>query len=330
MQASELKQIRSDNICKLANFSSCQHVLRQVDRAYQAFFNRIQRGEKAGFPRFKNVAQYHTITYASYGDGCKLNGNRVYLQGIGKIRIRLHRPVDGKIKTVSITRKNGKYYALFSCEVKPNPLPETHKSIGIDMGLESFATTSDGRFINNPRYYGVSQSKLRVLQRSVYRKKKGSVHRMEAVRLLAKQHEVIRNRRNDFLHKTTTEIIQANDIICIEDLKIRRMARGMLAKSVNDVAWGMFFIMLEYKAANAGRKLIKVDPRGTSQRCYRCGTTVHKELSDRLHCCPVCGLSIHRDLNSAIEILRLGTNPCPVTWNNGSSVGHKADCLSCR
>jgi putative transposase len=330
MQASELKQIRSDGICKLANFSSCQHVLRQADRTYQAFFNRIKRGGRAGFPRFKTATQYRTITYVSYGNGCKLIGTRVYLQGIGKIRIRLHRLVEGRIKTVSITRKNGKYYALFSCEVQPNPLPIVDKAVGIDVGLESFAVTSDGRFINNHRYYKTSQNRLRVLHRSVSRKKKGGANRKEAIRLLAKQYEAIGNQRNDFLHKITTEIIQANDIICIEDLNIKGMARGMLAKSVNDVAWGMFFIMLAYKAENAGRKLIKVNPRGTSQRCCRCGTTVHKELSDRWHHCPICGLSIHRDLNSAIEILRLGTSPCPVTWNDSSRVGHKADCSSCR
>jgi len=324
-QAAELKQIRAEGICKLANFGACQYVLRSVDKTYQAFFNRIKRGQKAGFPRFKNAKRYRTITYPSYGDGCKLNGNRVYLQGIGDIKIRLHRLVEGKIKTVSITEKNGKYYVVFSCVVQARPLPEVNKSVGIDMGLESFAVTSDGQFIQNPRYYTLSQKRLRVLQRSVARKVKGSNHRREAVRLLAKQYEAISNQRNDFLNKESIKIIQTNDTICIEDLNIKGMASGMLAKSVNDVAWGIFFGMLMYKAENAGRKLIRVNPRGTSQRCSRCGTTVHKELSDRWHDCPVCGLSIHRDLNSALEILRLGTDPCPVTWNSGSCVGHISD-----
>jgi len=346
-QAAELKQIRAEGICKLANFSACQDVLRKLDKTYKAFFGRIKKGKKAGFPRFKNAQRFRTITFPSYGDGCKLTGSHIYLQGMGDIKIRLHRPVEGTIKTVSVTEKNGKYYVCFACEVQPGPLPETgyNKSIGIDMGLESFAVTSDGEFIKNPRHFKTSQKRLRVLQRSVARKKKGSNSRKEAVRLLTNQFEKVANQRKNFLNKESLKIIQQNDIICIEDLSIKGMTarckpvqdetgrylpngqsrKSGLNRSINDAAWGMFFGMLTFKAENAGRELIRVNPRGTSQRCYRCGTTVHKELYDRWHDCPVCGLSIHRDLNSALEILRLGTDPCPVTWNSGSCVGLEAD-----
>jgi len=344
-QVAELKQIRAEGVCKLANYSACQDVLRKLDKTYKAFFGRIKKGQKAGFPRFKNTQRFHTITYPSYGDGCRLTGSHIYLQGMGTIKIRLHRPVEGTIKTVSITEKNGKYYVCFACEVQPSPLPETGKSVGLDMGIESFAVTSDAQFIYNPKWYKTGQKRLRVLQRSVARKTKGSQSRKEAVRLLAKQSQKVANQRKDFLNKESLKIIQQNDIICVEDLNIKGMSarckpvqdetgrylpngqsqKSGLNRSINDAGWGMFFALLTFKAENAGRELIRVNPRGTSQRCYRCGTTVHKELYDRWHDCPVCGLSVHRDLNSALEILRLGTDPCPVTWNSSSCVGHEAD-----
>ncbi len=307
-QSKELKQIRIDGLCGLANFSACQDVLRRLDKTYKAFFGRIKKGQKAGFPRFKPAKRYDTITYPSYNDGCKLKGSKVYLQGIGDINIRLHREVQGRIKTVSITRKNGKYYVSFSCEVENNPLPQSDKVIGIDMGLESFAITSDLEFIPNPRFYKSAQDKLRILQRSVSRKKRGSHCRKKAITLLSKQHEKVSNQRKDFLNKVSTRIIKDNGIICIEDLNIKGLASGMLAKSVNDVSWGIFFNMLAYKAENAGRTLIKVNPNGTSQRCNKCGTVVKKDLSVRWHHCVVCGESCHRDINSALEIKKLGIN----------------------
>ena len=329
-QAKELKQLRDEKLCGIANFLACQGVLRKLDKTFKTFYKRVKKGQKAGFPRFKPASRYNTLEYPSYGDGCKLHVNKIYLQGIGKINIRLHRPVEGIIKTVSITRKNGKYYIFFTCKAEPCLLPKTNNIIGIDVGLESFAVTSEGEFIENPRFYKKSQQKLRVLQRSVSRKHKGSTSRKKAVILLAKQHEKIANQRLDFIHKFSRQLIDENDIICIEDLNIKGLARGMLAKSVNDVAWGMLFNVLNYKAENAGKEIIKVDPRGTSQRCSRCGTEVKKDLSVRHHNCPICNLSIHRDLNSAKEILRLGTILGPPTWNTGSCVGLEADCLNCR
>ncbi len=305
-QAKEIKQVRDEGHCRLTNFSACQGVLRKLDKTYKAFFGRVKKGQKAGFPRFKPAKTYDTLEYPSYGDGCKLNGKKVYLQGIGDINIRLHRPVEWTIKTVSITRKNGKYYILFVCEVQQKVLPQTNKIIGIDMGIESFAVTSDSDFIENPRYYKSSQDNLRVLQRSVSRKKKGSCSRKKSVWLLAKQHEKIANQRRDFLHKQSNKIIKNNNTICIEKLNIKGLSSGMLAKSVNDVSWGIFFKQLHYKAENAGRTIIEVNPNGTSQRCNKCGTVVKKDLSVRWHSCSVCGESCHRDINSALEILKLG------------------------
>lgn len=267
-------------------------MLRRIDKAYKSFFRRVKRGDTAGFPRFKNAKRFNSITFPSYGDGCKLKDKKIYLQGIGDINIRLHRPIDGVIKTITIERKNSKYYVCFSCEVEKNILPKTNKTIGIDMGLESFAVTSDKDFIDNPRFFKNSQRKLRILQRSVSRKKKGGNNRKKAVKLLAKQHEIIANQRRDFLHKEANEIIKTNDIICIEDLNIKNMSKRAkpiqdesgkflpnrqaqksgLNKSINDAAWGIFFEMLIYKAESADKEVRKVNPRGTSQRCSQCGT----------------------------------------------------------
>lgn len=324
-QAAELKDIRSDGTCGVINQSACQAVLRKVDKTFKAFFSRMRRGQKGGFPRFKPSKRYRSIEFPTYGNGCKLKGSKVYLQGIGDVNVRLHRPVEGKIKTVTITRKNGKYYVCFCCDVPTNiPLIGRGNSVGIDMGLESFLITSDGEFVDNPRYLKQAQRKLRVLQRAVSRKKKGSTCRKKAVTLLSKHHEHIHNQRMDFAHKLSTRIVDENTDIYIEDLNIKGLASGMLAKSVNDASWGMFFNFLSYKAENAGKRLIKVDPRGTSQRCHNCGNTVAKGLAVRKHVCTECGISCHRDLNSALEILRLGTSLNPLTWEVAPSVGLEA------
>lgn len=319
-QSKELKELREEGLCNIANFTACQGVLRKLDKTYKAFYNRIKQKQKVGFPRFKPASRYNTLTYPSYGDGCKLKDKKVYLQGIGNINIRFHRPIEGTIKTISITRKNGKYFVSFACAILIVVLTKTNKSIGIDMGIESFAITSNAEFIKNPRYYASAQKRLRVLQRSISRKMKGSNNRKNAVHLLANQYEKTTDKRKDFLHKLSDHIIKENDIICIEDLNIKGLTVGILAKSVHDVAWGIFFNMLSYKAENAGRELIRVNPNGTSQRCSQCGTVVKKDLSVRWHDCPVCGLSVHRDINSAKEILKLGTDFCKSTWGNSLCV----------
>lgn len=324
-QAAELKTIRAEGLCKIANHQVANVILRKIDRAFRDFFNRFNNGKKPGFPRFKAARRYHTIEYPLYGNGCKLKGNRVYLQGIGNIKIRLHRPVEGNIKIITLTKKNDKYYIAFCCEVAENFLQPIGNEIGIDMGIDNYLVTSKGEFIENPRYFQSAHKKFRVLQRSVCRKIKGSNRRKKSVSLLAKQHEKISNQRHDFAHKLSYKIITENDNIYIEDLNIHGLAKGILARSVNDAAWGIFLRFLTRKAENAGRMVIKVDPRGTSQRCNVCGTEVKKVLHDRWHRCPICGESCHRDLNSAKEILRLGTNRKLVTCAITQCVGFEAN-----
>lgn len=306
-QANQLKELRALGLTGVGNYSCCQDVLRRLDKTFKAFFARLKRGDKPGFPRFKSHRRYDCLNFPSYGDGCKLLDRTLRIQGAGEIRIKLHRPVEGRIKTVSIKREAGRWFAVFSVECETKPLPPSSAAVGVDVGLSSFATLSDGTAIENPRFYRVAQRKLRVAQRRVARRKKGSSGRRKAVVLLQKAHARIQNQRSDFHHKTARTLVNNYGVIAVEDLNIRGLSRSNLAKSVNDAAWGSFFNKLAYKAENAGRELLRVDPRGTSQTCL-CGHRVPKTLAQRRHLCPACGLSAARDHVSAQLILRLGTS----------------------
>jgi putative transposase len=311
-QANQLKEIRQAGDSGLANFSASQDILRRVDKTFKTFFGRCKAGKKAGYPRYKSRRRFDSYTFPSYGDGCRLAGTRLYLQGVGHLKVKLHRPVDGAIKTVTVKRECGKWYACFSVEVETTPLPETDTYTGLDVGLTAFATLSDGAEIDNPRYYKRAQAKLRLAQRRVARRKRGGKNRRKAVLLLQKAHAHVKNQRADFQHKTARTLVNTYGVIAVEDLHIKGLASGILAKSVNDAGWSGFLTKLAYKAAEAGRTLIPVDPRGTSQTCL-CGAEVRKTLAQRWHQCPDCGLSAARDHVSAQLILRLGLSLLGVT-----------------
>jgi putative transposase len=231
-QANQLKEIRAEDGCGLANFSCSQDVLRRVDRTFKAFFGRVQRGETAGYPRFKPRSRYDSLTFPSYGDGCRLRDNgKLYVQGVGELKIKLHRPVAGRIKTVSIKREAGRWYVCFSVEVIPTPETALYEDIGIDLGLTSFAVLSDGTVIDNPRPYRRAQARLRIAQRRVARRKRGSKGRHQAVQILQRAHAHVRNTRRDFHHQTAHSLIERYSVIFVEDLNVKGMARGMLAKS---------------------------------------------------------------------------------------------------
>jgi putative transposase len=207
----------------------------------------------------------------------------------------------------------GKWYACFSVIVPdPLPLPETGNATGIDVGITSFAVLSDGTTIKNPRYYQTAQAKLRRAQRRVSRRKRTSNRRRKAVEQLVRVHHHIKNQRSDFHHQVARKLINRYDVLAYENLNIKGLARSILAKPIADVGWGRFLATLSDKAAEAGRELVRVDPRGTSQRCI-CGAFVRKTLRDRWHACLACQLSISRDHASALEILRLGLSRREVT-----------------
>ncbi len=298
-----------------------QDTLHRVDKTFQSFFGRLKRGDKPGYPRFRSARRYDSLTYPQAGFA--IDGHHLKLSRIGRIKIKLHRPSEGKLKTLTIKREAGKWYACFSVEVEPRPLPASSEAIGIDVGLTHFATLSNGTEIENPRHYRQAEKQLRIAQRKVARRKKGGRNRAKAIRLLQVAHARIRNQRSNFHHQLSRLLVNQNELIAVEDLNIKGLARSRLAKSINDAGWSSFINMLAYKAESAGRLLMKVDPRGTSQTCL-CGNAVPKTLSDRWHDCSACGLSAPRDQVSAQLILGLGLSLCASMWPVAACIAQEA------
>ncbi len=307
-QANQLKAIRAAGDLGVANFSACQDVLRRVDKTFAAFFRRVKAGEKAGYPRFRSRFRYDSLTWPSWGDGCALRPiGRVYLQGVGDVKIKWHRPLpaDARIKAVTAKREAGHWYVCFSVELpEPEPLPVSDQAVGIDVGLATFAVLSDGSEIANPRHFRAAERRLRIAQRKLARRKRRSRRRLKARQEVARVHLHVANQRRDFHHKTAHELVQRYGLIAVEDLNVRGLAGSMLAKSVQDAGWSQFISILCGKAACAGRTFVKVNPAGTTQDCSGCGAHVPKTLSDRWHNCAACGLSGSRDLNAALNILK--------------------------
>jgi putative transposase len=329
-QEAEIKDIRATFPEYAAIHSHVlQDVLARLDRTYQAFFRRVQRGEKAGFARSKGRDRFHSFTYKEFGNGARLDNGFLVLSKIGRLAIRWSRPLEGTPKTVSVCREADGWYVAISCtEVPIQPLPATGQDTGIDLGLESFATLADGCQITNPRIFRVAERRLRRAQRRASRRKKGSHRRRKAVVLLAKAHAKVRRGRQDFHHKTALDLVRAYDTIYHEDLQTANMVRNHhLAKSISDAGWSAFLAILSFKAAEAGKTVVAVPPAYTSQACSGCGVLVAKGLSVRWHSCPDCGASLHRDHNAALNILRLGAERSAAgqavqarTWATGPSV----------
>lgn len=294
------------------NAQALKDVIRRLDGAYKGFFRRIKSGDKPGFPRFKGRNRYDsfTLTVTAGPNGWKLDGKYLYVTRVGVFKLFYDRPVEGKIKTVTIRKSpTGVWYACFSCdEVPSKPLPPTGKEIGLDVGIKAFVVDSEGNKIDSPKYLRQAEDILRHRQRKLSRRAKGSNRRTKARLLVAKAHEHVRNQRDDFLHKTANYYIKNYDAIYIEDLNVKGMVQNHhLARSINDSSWARFFDLLSYKAEYAGRTLIKVNPRDTSQLCSGCHEKVEKSLAVRIHCCPYCGLVMDRDENAARNILGRGT-----------------------
>lgn len=295
----ELKQVYSQVL---------QNVQVRVDLAFKAFFRRVKNGEDPGYPRFKGYGRYDSLTYKQLGFGIK--DGKLHLAKIGDIKIKLHRPIEGKIKTCTIRKMpTGKWFACLSVEIEDAPLPpwKDGSVVGIDVGLASFATLSNGEKIDNPRFFREEEKALAKAQRKRDKLPKGSSLRRKASKVVTRIHERITNRRTDFSNQISRQFVNRFGVIVFEDLDIQNMLKNHhLAKSISDVAWGMLVKATESKAAYAGSKVVMVDPKYTSQICSRCGLIVKKDLSERVHSCSECGLTMDRDLNAAINILRLG------------------------
>jgi putative transposase len=281
-----------------------QDVLTRLNRAFQAFFRRVEQGDKPGYPRFQRSHRYHSFTYKQFGNGATLDKGDLVLVKIGRIPVRWSRFIAGTIKTVTITHEADGWYACFACvDVPVQPLPPTGSETGIDVGLKVFLVTADGEVIDNPRYHRKSEKALVKAQRRVSRRKQGSRRRKKAVQLLAKKHQKVKRQRRDFHHKTALLLVRNYDTIYLEDLRVANLVRNShLAKSINDAGWAQFRTILEGKAAYAGRRVVAVPPAYTSQDCSGCGQRVEKSLSVRTHVCTSCGLVLDRDENAARNI----------------------------
>lgn len=296
---------------------TAQSAIEQVDMAFEAFFRRVKAGEKPGYPRFKGPNRFNSFLFKQFGMGTKLDGRRLKLYGIGRVRVRWHRPPEGQIKTVRILHRAGRWYACFTCEVpEPERLPETGKAVGIDVGLSALLTTSNGEKVEHPAFYRAGQRKLRRLQRKLARTKRGSQNRRKILRAVQRQQERVANQRRDFLHKLSTDLVRRYDCIALEDLRVRNMVRNRhLSKSILDSGWSTFRQHLTYKAESAGREIAFVDPAYTSKCCAQCGAVFQDfDLSTRWVTC-ACGLSLDRDHNAALNILRRAGWDTPVPDN---------------
>lgn len=299
MQASELKAVRSAD-ARLASysFSAEQQVLRRLDKAFTAFFRRVRVGGAPGFPRFRAKARYHAAEFR-VGDGLTLRkSGRIGVVGVpGEIKAKWHRALPSVAKSAILTRQSGRWYAVFHVEVEC-AVGRGGESVGVDAGLASLVALSSGETVPRPNWTKRASKGLRRRQRALARCRRGSRRRAKARARLAAYSAKIAGRRRDMLHKLTADLVARFPAIAVEGLNVRGLARGMLARDVNDAAWAQLIAMLDYKAARAGGRVIKVDPRGTSQTCPGCGTVKAKALSERMHRCD-CGCVLDRDVAAA-------------------------------
>ncbi|MGO8853562.1 RNA-guided endonuclease InsQ/TnpB family protein [Mycobacterium sp.] len=327
-QLTGIRAVRSD--LAAWSYSSQQATLRRLDRAFELFFHRLKAARKSGYPRFKGSGRFDSVTWPKDGDGARwhADSNRVYLRGIGQVKVTAHREVLGRVKTIQIRRQGRRWMLILSCdEVASSPLPATGKQVGVDLGISSFATTSDGKHIDNPRW--LRTSKLATAQRRFARAKRGSNNRARKGETVAARHRKIANARRDFHHKTALQFVKSYDLIVVEHLAIANMirrARPMrgpeprrsfvpnggaaktgLNRSIVDAGWGNFIAILRAKAEDAGRICIAVNPRHTSERCEACGHTARSNrVTQAVFICQACGHTAQADEHAARNILRAG------------------------
>jgi putative transposase len=278
-----------------------QEALARLDKTYQAFFRRLQQGEKAGFPRFKGRNRFHSFTFKEYGNGATLDNDFLMLSTMGRIAVHWSRPIVGTSKTFTLSKEADGWYVAISCaDAHALLLSPTRQQTGNDLGIEAFATLADGSRILTPSCSRTAEAYLATCQRRVARRKKGNPRWRKAVALFAKAHQQARRQRTDFHHKTALALVRAKDMISHEDVQTANLLKHHhLAKRIQDAGWAAFLSILSVTAACAGRSVVAVAPTFTSQRCSGCGGLVQNGLSVRRHSCPECGTSLHRDHNAA-------------------------------
>ena len=290
-----------------------QEVPKKVDKAFDRWLKGDANGKKSGRPRFKGQCHYRTFTYPQFKKHNFAN-DKITLSKIGDVKVIAHRliPEEFDIKTVSVTKKADGYYLTLSLDDKrvPTIKPDFNAEniVGVDVGLIDFYVASDNTRIAAPKHLRKAERKLQSAQRRVSRRKKGSNRRKKAIKKLAVRHKKVADTRKDFHFKTAKALLDKYDVVAVERLNIKGLARTRLAKSIHDAGWGQFINILSNKAENAGLKVITVNPNGTSQECSSCGHKVKKPLFQRMHNCPVCHISLCRDLNAALNIKNRGSH----------------------
>jgi len=345
-QLTEIRDARPDQA--VWSFTSQQQTLRRLDKAFQSFFRRVKAGEKPGYPRFRSVRRFDSVDFR-HGDGIKYQTKGwskghagLRIQGVGVVKVRQHRPLPDGAKLGQITVKRegygprARWHIVIPIEVEPNPLPETGREIGVDLGVVHFATTSEVipgvtdecGHIANPRHLAASADRLAVAQRAYARTQRGSNRRRKAGQRIGVLRAKVRRQRADHAHKTARALIASADLIAVEDLRIANMVRrpkprpdsngghlpnGAAAKSglnrsILDAGWGVFTSVLAAKAEEAGRLLLLVNPANTSRTCPQCGhCDAGNRQSQAAFACLACGFTANADRVGAINVLRAGT-----------------------
>ena len=283
-----------------------QNVAYRIRKGFENYWARRRAGLNADTPRFKGRGEYKSITYPQ--SGFSLKNGCLRLSKIGDLKIILHRPVEGEVKTLTIKHEpSGKWFAIFACEVENKPLLGRMPAVGVDFGLKSIVALSDGTTIDAPRYYRRSEQRLQRLQRWHSKRKMRSRNREKARIRVAKLAEKVSNQRRDFLNKTARGIVNKYERVYVEDLQTANMKRNKrLSKSIGDAGWRILRHNLTYMAERSLGVTVCVAPQDTSQLCSGCGELVPKDMAVRVHVCPHCGLVLDRDVNAAGNILRKG------------------------
>lgn len=300
----ELKKVYS-KVLQMVNYQLWSNI--------KALSGLKKRGKKVGKLRYKTSPNsFKTLNFNQSGFKIDFERRKLILSKVGEIPIRLHRPIEGKIKGVIVKRtKTKKWFAIVQAEVDEKPLPQTSKVVGIDLGVQHFCVDSNGMAFENPLFLERTIEKIKKVQKDLSRKQKGSKRREKTRLRLAKLYEKLENQRNDFLHKLSRYYVNNYDVVVVEDLEVKDMVENgkssTLNRHIHDSAWAKFLSLLSYKAERAGRRVVRVKPANTSRRCANCGYVVEDlSLKDRWFICPKCGWEADRDYNASLNVLDVG------------------------
>jgi putative transposase len=313
MQQDELTELRRDERFTVIACDIQRDPLRRVDRAFKAFFRRVKAGQTPGFPRFRAGSRYDSFGFSLP----RVNGGKLNVPNLGRVKLRGGREVDGHAKFCTVKRDGRRWTVSIVSDIGPAPEKKpVSYAIGVDVGLTTLATLSDGSQIENPRWTKQHEDRIAAASRFLARKQKRSKNRLKARESLRRAHQYAANSRKNYLHHVSKWLVAHYDLIAYEKLNVKGMVQSNLGKSIMDAAWSILLFQMCYKAESAGVHVVAVNPRGTSQKCSGCGENVPKKLWQRTHDCPNCGLVLGRDLNAAVNILTLGMSAAGASHQN--------------